>query len=81
MQNSSEQDAVDSEALYGVLEKQVIPEFFDRADDTRTPHKWVRKMKHSIATLSPRFNTSRMVMEYAQLILSEGRRTSGSKIE
>ena len=66
-QNSAEQDAVDSEALYDVLEKQVIPEFFDRPDDMRIPHKWVGKMKHSIATLSPRFNTSRMVMEYAQL--------------
>ncbi len=75
IQNSAEQDAVDSEALYDVLEKQVIPEFFDRPDDMRIPHKWVGKMKNSIATLSPRFNTSRMVMEYAQLILSEGRRT------
>ncbi|MEP7217099.1 MAG: alpha-glucan family phosphorylase, partial [Anaerolineaceae bacterium] len=58
------QDAFDSASLYDLLENEVTGSFYTRdADDV--PRDWVRRMKLSIEALSPVFNTSRMVTEYA----------------
>jgi glycogen phosphorylase len=59
------QDQIESEALYDILEKQIIPTFYDRAADG-VPHEWVRRMKACMTTLAPVFNTNRMVREYAE---------------
>ncbi|MGI0079847.1 MAG: alpha-glucan family phosphorylase, partial [Nitrososphaerales archaeon] len=59
-----EQDRLDAESLYEVLEKEVIPEFYEREDGI--PRRWMERMKLSISTLSPKFNTGRMLMEYSQ---------------
>lgn len=59
------QDRVESEALYTVLEREVVPLFYDR-DSGDTPHGWIRKMKGSMRKLCPVFNTNRMVAEYAE---------------
>ncbi|MCL4519791.1 MAG: alpha-glucan family phosphorylase, partial [Thaumarchaeota archaeon] len=59
-----EQDRLDSDSLYNKLGNQIIPDFFDRTEGI--PLRWLRKMKHSIRTLAPMFNTRRMVMEYSQ---------------
>jgi glycogen phosphorylase len=53
------QDAVDAEALYAVLEKQVIPAYYDR-------DRWLGLMRNSIARLGARFNTNRMLVEYVE---------------
>jgi starch phosphorylase len=57
------QRARDAEALYRVLETQVIPEFYDR-NEHGIPVRWVRRMKHAIKTLGWRFNSDRMVKDY-----------------
>ena len=57
------EDRVESEALYDLLEGQIIPEFYDR-DEAELPRKWIARMKRCIATLAPFFNTNRMVAEY-----------------
>jgi starch phosphorylase len=57
-------DEIESKALYDTLENQVLPLFYDR-DDQGIPRQWVKRMKNSIARLSPQFNTNRMVQEYA----------------
>lgn len=57
------QDEIESRMLYNTLEKEIIPMFYDRGDD-KLPRRWISKMKASIKTLSPQFNTSRMVKEY-----------------
>lgn len=59
-----EQDKMDAESLYKTLESQIIPDFYQRTEGI--PLRWVQKMKNSIRTLSPVFNTRRMVIEYAQ---------------
>lgn len=59
----AEQDARDAEALYGALENQVIPLFFDRGDDG-VPRRWVRRIRHAMASLVGRFSTRRMVSDY-----------------
>lgn len=59
-----EQDEIESRALYDLLEREILPEFYDR-DGAGLPRKWIRRMKRSIASLAPRFNSNRMVMNYA----------------
>jgi starch phosphorylase len=59
------QDRVESSSLYGLLEKEVIPLFYDRGPDD-LPRGWIAKMKASMRQLCPIFNTNRMVMEYCE---------------
>ena len=59
------QDAVESAALYNLLEKEVVPLFYTRGRDG-LPRGWIAKMKTSMRTLCPVFNTNRMVREYAE---------------
>jgi starch phosphorylase len=57
-------DEVESKALYDVLERDIIPTFYDRYN-TRVPRRWVEIMKNSMMTVCPAFNTNRMVSDYA----------------
>jgi len=59
----NEQDRVESEALYEILEKEIVPLFYERGRDDM-PRRWIEKMKRSIRTICPVFNTNRMVQEY-----------------
>ncbi|MBD3402915.1 alpha-glucan family phosphorylase [candidate division GN15 bacterium] len=58
------QDRMDAEALYGVLEREVIPLFYDR-DQIDIPTKWVAKMKAAIHMAGQRFSAHRMLMDYS----------------
>ncbi len=59
------QDYIESQSLYDILEKQIVPTFYDRGVDN-VPHEWVRRMKVCMRVLAPVFNTNRMVREYAE---------------
>ena len=56
-------DAAEAEALYDLLEREVIPEFYDR-DGQGIPTAWVARMRRSMASLTPRFSADRAVREY-----------------
>ena len=58
--NDDAQDAADADALFAVLEHQVVPTFYG---DRR---RWIALMRHSIAQLGARFTTNRMLMEYVE---------------
>ncbi len=58
------QDRVESQALYNLLEQDVVPLFYTRDSDD-LPKSWVTKMKSSMKKLCPQFNSNRMVAEYA----------------
>jgi starch phosphorylase len=58
------QDQIESRALYDLLEKEIVPLFYDRGPDD-LPRGWIGRMKASIANIGPFFNTHRMVQEYA----------------
>ncbi len=58
-------DARDAAALYDVLEKEVIPLFYER-DADGLPRTWIKMMKNSISSLAWRFSSHRMVMDYAR---------------
>ena len=59
------QDHIESLALYDILEKQIIPLFYQRGVDN-TPHEWIGRMKNCMRKLAPVFNTNRMVRDYAE---------------
>jgi len=58
-------DRRDGEDLFRVLENEVIPLYYDR-DADGLPHRWIRLMKNSIASLAWRFSAHRMVMDYVR---------------
>ncbi len=58
-------DAADAQALYDLLENEVIPEFYTR-DEQGVPNAWVARMRESMAQLTPRFSTNRAVCEYTE---------------
>ncbi|MBU4236164.1 MAG: alpha-glucan family phosphorylase [Proteobacteria bacterium] len=58
-------DAVEAEALYTLLEKEVIPEFYTR-DERGIPTAWVARMRESMARLTPQFSADRAVREYTE---------------
>ncbi len=59
------QDEVEANALYEILEREVVPLYYQR-DEAGLPAGWTGKMKASMKTLAPVFNTNRMVGEYAE---------------
>ncbi|MGD9692551.1 MAG: alpha-glucan family phosphorylase [Phycisphaerales bacterium] len=59
------QDEVESRALYDLLERHILTEFYDR-DNAGIPRKWVRRVKRCISNLAPRFNSNRMVIDYVE---------------
>jgi len=61
--NIEEQDRVDSANLYKALTEQVVPLFYNR-DVNGLPREWIKRMRHSMATLVSQFTTDRMVKEY-----------------
>lgn len=58
------QNDVEANALYELLEHEIVPMFYQR-DDNDIPRRWVAKMKDAIRLNSPIFNTARMVRDYA----------------
>jgi starch phosphorylase len=59
------QDEADAEALFAVLEEQVLPAYYER-DDAGLPQRWIALMRESIAELGPQFGTARMAAEYVE---------------
>ena len=55
----------DAQALYDVLEKEVIPLYYNVSQDD-TPRGWVKMMKESIKSTGQRFSARRMVKEYIE---------------
>ncbi len=59
------QDEVESRALYDILEKEIVPLFYDRAADG-LPRQWIALMRSAMGVVCPVFNSNRMVREYAE---------------
>jgi glycogen phosphorylase len=80
LQDQNYQDEVESNALYDLLEREVVPEFYTRGADG-LPRGWIRRMKRSISTNVAVFNTNRMVREYTEVAyLPSYRRVAGLTI-
>jgi starch phosphorylase len=57
-------DAADAEALYQLLEREIVPAFYDR-DSQGIPRRWLSVVRQAIVTVTPRFSARRMVKQYA----------------
>ena len=60
-------DTRDANDLYDLLEREVIPEFYDR-DTEGIPGKWLKRLAASMSRLTPRFSSDRMVKDYTEQI-------------
>ena len=58
-------DARDAASLYAVLEKEVIPLYYDH-DIDGLPRHWIKRMMNSISSLAWRFSAHRMVADYVR---------------
>ena len=75
-----EQDLADAEALFALLEQQVLPAYYER-DERDLPTRWIEMMRHSIARVGTQFSTNRMVAEYVErLYLPAHLSTSGEPL-
>ncbi len=72
--DETRRDYEDARTLYEILQDDVVPLYYDQGKHGYSPG-WVRKCKHSMATVLPRFNTCRMLSEYGrQLYLPAAKR-------
>jgi starch phosphorylase len=58
-------DATEAEAMYTLLEQEVIPAFYERSSGGM-PEKWLARMRESMAQLTPQFSASRTIRDYTQ---------------
>jgi starch phosphorylase len=63
--DATAQDVHDATALYELLEREVIPLFYDR-DEHGIPRGWVARVKASLRTIGPRFCAGRMLDDYVR---------------
>ena len=64
--NLDYQDEVESRLIYDVIEKEIVPLFYNRSED-KLPRGWINTMKNSMRKLGPVYNTHRMVQEYSTM--------------
>ncbi len=64
-QDEQTRDDADADSLYGIIEDEIVPLFFDRGLDD-IPHNWVAVMKAAIRTIAPKFSMRRMLIDYVQ---------------
>ncbi|MEO8169008.1 MAG: alpha-glucan family phosphorylase, partial [bacterium] len=60
-----EQDDKDAASLRNVIETEVLPLYYDRGKNG-IPRAWLKRIRHSMATLIPVYNTDRMVVDYTK---------------
>ncbi len=63
--NLERRDQVEADNLFELLERQIVPLFYDRFEG-RVPRRWVRRVKASLRSLGPRVVASRMVKDYVE---------------
>jgi starch phosphorylase len=61
-----EQDWLDAQALYEVLEREIVPTFYDQRDTADVPSAWVQICKEAMISVAPYFCTRRMLTDYMQ---------------
>lgn len=61
--NYDEVDTADANALYRLLEEEIVPAFYDR-DYANVPRRWLTTVKEAIRSVAPQFSARRMVKDY-----------------
>ena len=58
-------DQIEAAALYDLIENTVAPRFYDR-DQDGIPRRWIEMVRHTLATLGPKVQATRMVRDYVE---------------
>lgn len=58
-------DRIEAASLFQILEKEIVPLFYERGRDG-VPHGWIARVKHSLITLGPRVTATRMLRDYVE---------------
>ena len=58
-------DALEAEATYTLLERELVPEFYERSANG-LPSRWLERIRESMARLTPEFSASRTIQEYTE---------------
>ncbi|MET4638561.1 alpha-glucan family phosphorylase [Mycetocola sp. 2940] len=66
-ENADERDRLEAESMYDLIEHQIAPRFYERNSDG-LPADWLRRIRHTLSTLSPRLSADRMVREYVETL-------------
>ncbi len=75
-EDSALQDEVESKGLYDLLEREIVPMFYARGRDG-LPREWIRRMKAAMRRVGSRFNSHRMLLEYAERFYLPALREAG----
>ena len=74
--DSDAQDAADANKIYELLERDIVPAFFDR--ENGIPRRWLAIVRQAIVTVAPRFSARRMVKDYVETMYAPAlRRRAG----
>jgi starch phosphorylase len=65
VEDLSERDRLEANALFEILEREVVPSFYERTE-SGLPHRWLARVRHSLETLGPLALGSRMVADYVR---------------
>ena len=61
----AKRDVAEASSLFDILERQVVPLFYDRSE-TIIPRRWVRRVKSSLRSLGPQVSAARMLKDYVR---------------
>jgi glycogen phosphorylase len=67
-QDLGRRDEVEADSLFEVLERQIVPLYYERRGGERLPRDWVHRVKESLASLGPKVQASRMVRDYVETL-------------
>lgn len=59
-------DDAEANAMYALLENEVVPEFYERTQQG-VPAKWLKRVRESMVRLTPEFSASRAIRDYTEL--------------
>ena len=65
VQDPERRDALEAEMIFGTLEEEVLPLYYDR-DETGCPREWAKRSKRAMTTVIPRFNMRRVWFDYTR---------------
>jgi starch phosphorylase len=65
LEDLAKRDQLEADSLFSILEESIAPMFYERTQGP-VPRRWVRRVKHSLASLGPQVLASRMVKDYVE---------------
>jgi starch phosphorylase len=63
--DEARRDDIEAAALYDLIEREIAPLYYDR-DGEGVPREWLARVRHTLATLGPKVQATRMVRDYTQ---------------